>query len=653
MRRHLVSAALLPLLASPLLAQAPRITPAGDPSVRDDSIYALALKQGEHSDEPYVFLLDDGVVRLEADGRATRTYRQVIQLLTPEAAERWGEHTFGYSPGREKLTVNWVKVLDRNGKVISAKPTHEQESAAPVALEAPVYSDQRIRRVTLGGVAPGTIVDYSFTVETVSPLIPNDFFDSWSVITGVFTRRSRLVLDVPASLSPKIVEHHIPFARKESVSHGRHVYVWAAQDIPKPEVEPLAPDTVYGEDLTVTAPIGWGDVARWYASLSRDRYTITPEIAARIAEVVRNATTLDDSVRAVHRWVAQDFRYVSLSLGIAGYQPHPPAEVFRNKYGDCKDKATLFIAALAHLGVKAYPVLLASGGGVDRSTPTAHAFDHMIAAVERPAGGYTFVDLTADLTPYGSIPPAEQGEFGLVVHPDGRGEEVTFPTDSASANRAAVRIVGTLDTAGVFNGRWTRTASGTQQYSLRGSMSSSTKLDSTERARATLAIANAIIEGASGDSLQLFDGRDLRAEPRISVLVKNGHAVTSAGDTRIFTLPIRDFAAPNVVSSLQARGPRTKPIDFEKVWGLHEDVEELRVTLPPGWTARLPRNVRAVGEFGAYTAEYAQDGRELRVTRTLRGTKGVAPASDMPALIDWLKALSADDVKYIVLQPGS
>src|SRR3989449_3621282 len=47
-----------------------------------------------HPDDDYIYLLDDGVVRLEADGRGSRTYRQVVQILTREAAEtRSEEHT--------------------------------------------------------------------------------------------------------------------------------------------------------------------------------------------------------------------------------------------------------------------------------------------------------------------------------------------------------------------------------------------------------------------------------------------------------------------------------------------------------------------------------------------------------------------------------
>jgi hypothetical protein len=196
-------------------AQSPRVTPAGDPSVRSDSIYALAVKASDYADQPYVYLLDDGIVKLEADGSGTRTYRQIVQILTPEAAERWGEQSFGYSTDREKLTLNWARVLKPDGTVITEKPVHEQESLAPVAMEAPVYSDEKLHRISLGGVAPGTIVDYSYTVQTLKPIIPRDFLTTWSVTTGRFTRRSRLIVDLPESMKPRIEERHLSFARRK------------------------------------------------------------------------------------------------------------------------------------------------------------------------------------------------------------------------------------------------------------------------------------------------------------------------------------------------------------------------------------------------------------------------------------------------------
>src|SRR6266516_1276604 len=65
------SLALLLAMAAPALAQAPRITPVGDPTVRNDTIDRLAVNPADHPDDDYIYLLDDGVVRLE-DRKSTR-----------------------------------------------------------------------------------------------------------------------------------------------------------------------------------------------------------------------------------------------------------------------------------------------------------------------------------------------------------------------------------------------------------------------------------------------------------------------------------------------------------------------------------------------------------------------------------------------------
>ncbi len=637
-------------LTGSAVAQAPKITPAGDPSVQSDTIYRLAVDPAEYPDQPFIYLLDDGVVRFEADGRGRRTYRQIIQVLTREAAESWGERSFSYSSDRERLTVNWIRVVKPSGEVISDKPVHEQESIAPVAQESPVYSDLKVRRMSVGGLVPGTLLDFSYTVEILKPIMPGDFSSAWRVTTGRPVRRSRFIVDLPASLQPIIKERNLPFPRQSTEAHGRRVYTWATADVPQLELDAFTPDS-NGRvvSIDIAAPISWGEVARWYAGLAKDRYGMNPALERELSGLVRDARSLEDSLRAVHRWVTQDFRYVSLSLGIGGFQPRLPASVLETRYGDCKDKATLFIALARHMGVEAFPVLLSSTGGIDRTTPSAQAFDHMIAAVRRPAG-YLYLDLTAELTPFGSLPPAEQGEFGLLVQPDGQGEEIEFPADPLIANRSENLIEGELTAAGEFRGRLTRRASGSQQYGLRSALSSATQMTREQRENITRAIANGVFEGASGDSLELFDGRDLRAEPRISLVVRSPKAIANAGGTDILTLPLENYASPKLIADLEAAGPRHDPIDAAAVVGPYEESSEFRLTLPEGWHGRLPPNVADSSEFGVYRAEYDQTGRQLRVLRQIRGAKGIQPAEQMPALLGWLKSISRDDARFLVLE---
>jgi transglutaminase-like putative cysteine protease len=653
LRRTLLAIALL-VSASAAGAQAPKITPKGDPSVRSDTIYSLAVKAADHPEESFVYLLDDGVVRYEADGRGSTTYRQVVQILTEDAVDNFAEQSFSYSPDREKLTVNWIRVLKANGEVISAKPALEQKSDVPAAMSNPVYQERKVVRYSLTGVAPGTIVDYSYTKERLKPYLPGDFYEGWSVSTGRTTRRSRYIVDLPASLTPRIRERNLNFARLTTEAKGRRVYTWATKDIPRIRSEPFAADSndVYMR-VSLSAPIEWQTIGMWYAGLARDHYTLTPVLKQTLDTVVAKAKTADDSLRAVHRWVAQDFRYVSVSLGVGGYQPRTPDKVFETKFGDCKDKATLFVAAARAIGLTAYPVLLNSTGGVAVDMPSIDQFDHAIAAVKRPGGKYLFLDLTSDLTPVGSLPYSEQGEFAIVVHDDGVTEQVKLPLDSISTNSTEMRISGELTPDGKFNGRYIERAAGNRQYGLRGMFT--TPLDSTQRANASRAIATSLFRGASGDSLLGFEGKNLQAEPQVSLRVRNGQAATASGDTHILSIPIRGLSgwAQNTVNELQDRGERRFPIDVAEVIGPIASYSEVRIKLPEGWKARVPQNTHVDGPFGLYESKYSQEGRDLVITRRIRGATGVLPKERINDLIGWLQGIAADDVRFIVLEHGA
>ena len=248
--------------------------------------------------------------------------------------------------------------------------------------------------------------------------------------------------------------------------------------------------------------------------------------------------------------------------------------------------------------------------------------------------------------------PKETRSFALVVHDDGSFESVTLPERPATANRSDTRIQGDLDAEGRFSGRYLETKTGSLQYDMRSAYARAFSKD--ELSRLTQALANGVFAGASGDSLLLFDGRDLQAKPALAVTVRDAPVLSGSGNTRIFTLPeaLPNYASVGLVSSLERRKPRRYPIDIGDIIGPVEIFSELRMTLPPGWKAELPAGVSEKSKFGSYSAEYVQDGRELRVTRHMLGAKGTAPPEDIDALITWLRAISKDDAKFIVLHPG-
>lgn len=650
-----LATALLAVSASLASAQAPRITPKGDPSVKADTIYKLAINPADRPEESAAFLLDDGVIRIEPDGKGSATYRQIVQILRPEAADRYREQRFSYAPNHQRFTLNWIRVVKPDGTVISEKPTQLQESDVPAQLGNPTYASRKVIRASVSGVEAGTIVDYSYTTEELKPFLPGDFMEWWGVSTGLSVRRSRYIVDVPAGFTPRIREENLNFKRKETVANGRRVYMWATADLPKIEAEEYASDSngVY-MSVAIASPTTWSQIGAWYATNARSRYGLTPEVEAKIAQAVKGAKTLDDSIRAVHRWVAQDIRYVSIALGLGGYQPRTPAEVVRTGYGDCKDKATLFIATLERFGVSAYPVILNSEGGVRRELASLEQLDHAVAAYKRPGRSeYEYADLTAELTPLGELPFGFQGEFGLVIHRDGRVEEVTFPKAPLQTNRMQRRIVGTLSPDGLFDGTYEESGQGAHQYSLRSAFEN--PMDSTQRAKAANAIASNLFEGAEGDSLTGFAGKDLSITPRMTVRIRHGKAASMAGNSAVIMNPLGSMGGLAATAREIDAKTREFPIDAEKIFGYGESYLEFRLTMPDGWRAQLPAPVSAKSVFGTYRAEYTQSGRELLLRRTITGAAGIYPPDQVKALTSWMRDIARDDAKLIVVEkkPGT
>jgi transglutaminase-like putative cysteine protease len=652
--RSAYSLLLLLVAAAPVSAQAPVVGPQGDPSVDSDTIYALAVDPADHPEESSILLLDDGIVVQQTDGTGTITYRQVAQILNRDAIDTWSEETFGYDGDRQRFRLNWAKVVRPDGSVVSAKPIHEQVADVPVPEQSPVYTDLKRVRVSLGGVDVGTIVDYSYTIETVKPVMPREFYANWSINTGGTVRRSRYIVDVPEGYLLREADHHLKVQPRVTHANGRVVREWSTHDLEHIEPELFAdPDSAdFLQHFANSGPNTWADIGKWYAGLAKDRYAVDDSVMAAAREATADAHTSQEKIEALYRWIAQDFRYISISLGDGGYQPRMPAEVVRTRSGDCKDKATLFVALARKMGFEADPVLLSSSGGVEESLPSARQFDHEIAAL-RQDGKWTFLDLTAEVVPFGQIPPSYQGEFGLVVFDDGSVKEVTFPETTPTENVRDVKLNGEIHADGSLSGWYTEEALGNLQYRLRGALSQQFSDKDLERLKD--AVANSVIDGATGDSLSIFDGRDLHAVPEIKVRIDAERAARrNGGSGYVFTVPLMSAGDPSLVTRLEKEvGHRRYPIDVGAVIGPVTSNSEVVVTLPEGWTAELPPNVRADSDFGSYESEYSQAGRTLRIARRISGREGTEPKEKLPELIDWLKKLADDDVTFIVLKPGT
>jgi transglutaminase-like putative cysteine protease len=658
MRRLPLFLVLLVAAAPPVRAQSPTQQGAR-PNVPSDSIVRLALDPTRTAGRPLAVLLDESTIRLEPDGRWVQRTRQVAQVLDRNGVRAVAERAITYARSHQRVQLDWVRVLRLDGTVVSDSAAQDQEGDVAAAMSNPVFSDQRVRRLSLAGVAPGVVVDVAFTIEEQAPTRRGDFFVRWSLNGPLPVRRSRLVLDVPTSFEPRLVERNLVTRRMEEVAGVRRRITWSSVDQHPLPTEAFAADSNDLQQLITVAPASsWNDLAQWYDGLAQSRYPVSPGVARSADSVIaaRGAKTRGDTIRALHRWVAQDVRYVSIALGIGSYQPRPGDEVLRAGAGDCKDKATLFIAALRRVGIEAVPVLLHLSGQLDAKAPSAMQFNHAIAAV-REGSGWVYTDLTADLLPYGVLPDAYAGGRGLRIERSGDGALVELPSPSATTVASRTELHYELDAQGVAHGRGREHSDGSEALPLRTLFAQ--PLDDTRRGALTRRVAQNVGSDAGMDArvdaLTAFDGRDLSAVAEMHYTLVVTNAARNVGSTRVLTVPVamrgpaRQFRAG--LRELEAAGPRRLPIDASRIIPPVLREFEWVVTLPEGWTVDLPPPVNTSSFFGRYESTWTVQGRDLRMRRRLAGQRGIVGPERMVEVLVWLRTVSADDQEFLTMKP--
>ena len=153
----------------------------------------------------------------------------------------------------------------------------------------------------------------------------------------------------------------------------------------------------------------------FYSALASQDSPLLEEIQLNI-----KATT-EEQISAIHRFVAQDIRYLSRSEYGNAFTPHPTRETLKKRQGDCKDKSALLVDLLRRIGVNAYPVLVSTHRKKlrDKIAPSLSQFNHVVVCFNLPTTAKEqqyCIDATDTDTPWKHVPSWIQGNFSLPLN---------------------------------------------------------------------------------------------------------------------------------------------------------------------------------------------------------------------------------------------
>ncbi len=126
----------------------------------------------------------------------------------------------------------------------------------------------------------------------------------------------------------------------------------------------------------------WQDIGNWIHQISEGRGHLPPHICQQVEKVTSGLSSKREKIKAIYKFMQDRSRYVSIQLGIGGWQPFEATFVHDKGYGDCKALSFYTRSLLLCAGIESVYTLVYAGDDPVRLNPAfpANQFNHVILA---------------------------------------------------------------------------------------------------------------------------------------------------------------------------------------------------------------------------------------------------------------------------------
>lgn len=375
----------------------------------------------------------DAVVRYDSTffkvispSQAQVHYKYAITIRTSKKASL-AELYLDYDPFQQ-VSVNEVVVLDAQEKV-TRKVKRKDFQDISLSDGISMALDNRALAINLKENSfPFTImVDY---VENMSGTM---FYPNWSASPGynVAVQQSYFSVEAPVDCPVRFYEKNIHY-QDSVIKNGKIKMVWESGPVKPKSSEIYSKGLVEMVPMVFTAPTQfemagykgnlstWESYGQWINSLNAGRSTVSPALEQTILNLTNSLETDLEKIQAVYKYVQRNTRYISIQLGIGGWQPLPASFVEQKGYGDCKALSNYTKSLLEIAGVTSHYTLIRAGTGTSDLRPDFPSayFNHAILCV--PNNGDTvWLECTSQSTPTGYQGLFTGNRHALIITPEG------------------------------------------------------------------------------------------------------------------------------------------------------------------------------------------------------------------------------------------
>lgn len=574
-------------------------------------------------------------------GKAIETNRIELTILN-ETGKREAEQYVFYSDLSKVISVSG-EIYDKYGKRVKKIKNSNNRDVSTGGSN--MYSDNR-----------AIIVDFSYPSYPYSIIfnykIQHDglmFYPSWAPQDHPKTavEKASFKITVPISLGVNYFEHLVE--GNSSTENGMLTHSWNVEHVTGFKTEPYGPARREYSPYVLTTPkefemegyagsmSTWKSIGEYENKLLEGKRKLPLGAIQALEKEIDGVVSNREKAKKIYEFVQNTTRYVSVQLGIGGWQPYDPTYVFENGYGDCKALTNYTHALLSHAEIPSIYTNVYAGQGkpdINTSFPNTR-FNHVILAVPFEQDT-VWLECTSQNNPFGYTGYFTSDRHALLITDEG-GKLVKTPTYTKEEN-TQIRVV---DVEITKNGNAIATIT-TEYAGLQYENADRQLYESRDEQKKWLMKKIDLEKTTITDfSYEHQPGIVPKITEKLEVTSKGFGSVTG---TRI-------FFEVNPLNQLSRIPKKIKERKTDvHIRTAYTDIDSIHFKLPEGYHVEyLPESTHLKTQFGEYKTTYkiAEDG--LLYIRKLISEKGVFPAESYEDHRTMLKKISKSDKAQIVL----
>jgi hypothetical protein len=596
-----------------------------------------SLKQNANAVKRY----EELYVEIKSPSKAVVKHKWAITILN-EAGEKYNGYYNSYDKMKPLVDVSG-RLYDGYGKQIRSVRKKDMEDVAAYDGIS-LVSDDRIKKHEF------YFKEYPFTVEYQEEQEYDGvfFLPQWTPVEGSYfaVEQSTFAVQGYSENSFRYKENN--FSARPVINNGS--YKWELKNSKSYLYEPLQPSwqeilpSIYiaPSDFEMGRYKGnmetWEDLGKFIARLNEGRDQLPDELKQKIQVVVQSATSIEEKVTLLYEFLQKNTRYISIQLGIGGFQPFDAGYVATKNYGDCKALSNYMVSILKVAGIPANYVWITAGKGEKglwEDFPSPY-FNHAIMCV--PNGNDTiWLECTSQTKSAGYMGTFTGNRKALLINENG-GVVVKTPTYTIADNLQIRKVNAIIDAQGNLSAEVRTRFTGEQQEDQHDLIHEYTSEQRQKYLNQVISLPTYNVEESDYKEKK---GRIPVIDEYLKITAPNYATITGR----------RLFLQPNLFNKngMQLNNDKSRLFPFELSFP-YRDIDTVNITIPEGYSPEaIPKNVSISNQFGKYSIRFQVDGATIQMIRSREVQEGVYPATSYTDYVQINDAIYKADRSKIVL----